>query len=509
MNWKMASLSITVIMACLILLFWDTSFSMYSVWMGSETYKHCFLIIPIVLFLLWDKQDQFKTLSPQPFLPALILFPGLGLGWVIAHIAGINFGEHLMLVGFLQATLLTILGYRVYWAFLFPFSYLWFLIPVGDFLVPALQDITTWFSVLFLNLANIPNFNDGVFITIPTGDFEVAEACAGLRFLIATIVLGFLFAHLFYKSTGRRLLFVALSIIIPIFTNGIRAFGIIFIAYVSNHKYAVGVDHLVYGWFFFAFVLAILIGVGLLFREDLSEDDKIDAAKMKQIKKMPMLAPKQVILPSLMIVGLSLAPWLYAYNLDHKDLQSSSFEVENIISPIAPLQIQSCQTDWVPDFNTTHKALFCLTTGNEIAELFIGFYPTQNQLYEVISYHNKSFDDDLWRRKSTFSETLSVHDKSIPTSIDHIWTRQGEFYIAKIYWINGTFIKSPLRMKINRLISQFKNGHQAAYVLLIKIPTINKENQNIAVDEVLEDIIGNFKDFPQKLEEQITKSNQL
>ncbi len=146
--------------------------------------------------------------------------------------------------------LLSVVGWRIFRAMLFPMLYLFFMVPTGEFLVPRLQDFTASFVVLGLQLVNIPVFLDGVFIRIPNGLFEVAEACAGLRFLIANVAFGFLFANLMYRGWRKRIIFVALSFIVPIFANGLRAFGIVMIAHLSDNKLAAGVDHIVYGWGF-------------------------------------------------------------------------------------------------------------------------------------------------------------------------------------------------------------------------------------------------------------------
>jgi exosortase len=63
-------------------------------------------------------------------------------------------------------------------------------------------------SMLLLALSGIPASLDGVFITTPTGYFEVAEACSGVQFLIAMAAYGVLVANLCFRSWTRRLLFV-------------------------------------------------------------------------------------------------------------------------------------------------------------------------------------------------------------------------------------------------------------------------------------------------------------
>ena len=73
----------------------------------------------------------------------------------------------------------------------------------------------------------IPAYIDGYIIEIPQGTFFVAEACAGLRFLIASIAFGCLYALLMYRSPVRRGVFILVSIIVPIIANGFRGLGIV------------------------------------------------------------------------------------------------------------------------------------------------------------------------------------------------------------------------------------------------------------------------------------------
>ena len=74
------------------------------------------------------------------------------------------------------------------------------MVPIGDALITPLQDFTARFAVELLRLSGIPVFHDGVMIQIPNGLYEVAEACAGIRFLIANLVISALFAHLAYEK---------------------------------------------------------------------------------------------------------------------------------------------------------------------------------------------------------------------------------------------------------------------------------------------------------------------
>lgn len=139
----------------------------------------------------------------------------------------------------------------------FPLGFLLFAVPVGEALIPPLQQVTAWFTVEGLRLTGIPVWWEGLYLSIPAGHFEVAEACSGLRYLMASVALGVLYAYLTYRSPWRRLAFVVLSMVMPIVANGIRAYGIVMIAHLEEMKYATGVDHLIYGWLFFGLVVLL------------------------------------------------------------------------------------------------------------------------------------------------------------------------------------------------------------------------------------------------------------
>ena len=56
-----------------------------------------------------------------------------------------------------------------------------------------------------------------------------------MRYLIASFMVGTLFAYLNYRSTRRRLLFVGVSIVVPIVANWLRAYMIVMIGHLSGN----------------------------------------------------------------------------------------------------------------------------------------------------------------------------------------------------------------------------------------------------------------------------------
>ncbi len=266
-RWRAAGLACVVGSLAIVALFGDTALRLAETWWSSPTYNHGLLIVPISAWLISERQRELSSIVPEPAAWGLLaLMFGAG-AWLAGHLGGIKVVEQVALVAMIQAYVLTIAGTRATWAMAFPLAYLYMAVPVGDGLVPHLQQVTAFMAVELLRLAGIPVFVDGVFITTPSGNFLVAEACAGLRFLIASIALGVLLAHLLCRAWWRRALILAMSAGVPVVANGVRAFGIIALAYATDNEVAAGFDHVIYGWVFFSLVTMLLIAASMLLRE--------------------------------------------------------------------------------------------------------------------------------------------------------------------------------------------------------------------------------------------------
>jgi exosortase A len=265
--WLPALICIVATCAVFGVAFWREIVEAEAVWLESTAYNHCFLVLPLVAALLWNRRETVARLQPSPSPWALALVPPLCAVWIFAALLELLEGEQLLVIALFEVLLLAVLGWRVFRALLGPLLFLFFLVPFGAFLVPVLQRFTASFAVSGLQLLGIPVFADGFLIQIPEGSFEVAEACAGLRFLIASIVFGCFFALIIYRSRVRRLVFIGLSIIIPVIANGLRVLGIIVLGHIEGSAAAVETDHILYGWIFFSLVTLLLIFIGMSFAD--------------------------------------------------------------------------------------------------------------------------------------------------------------------------------------------------------------------------------------------------
>ncbi len=265
--WRWPAVAILVYGLLLLVVFRDTAMAMVAIWQRSETFAHAFVVPPISMWLIWRQRHVLANLVPRPVPWMLLPLVLLGALWWIGDLVSVNAATQMALAAMLVAGVPTLLGWRVTQAILFPLAFLFFAVPFGDFLTPVLMQYTADFTVAALRASGIPVYREGMQFVIPSGSWSVVEACSGIRYLMASFMVGSLFAYLNYRSWRRRLAFVAVSLVVPIVANWFRAYMIVMLGHLSGNTLAVGVDHLIYGWVFFGIVIMTMFFVGARWSE--------------------------------------------------------------------------------------------------------------------------------------------------------------------------------------------------------------------------------------------------
>jgi len=263
--WRTHLAALALVSAAILALFRRDAADIAAIWWNDSTFNHCLLIVPIIAWLVWQRLPQLGQLIPAAWWPGLAVAGAGASGWLLGEASGVDFARQLGLLLMLEGAAIACLGKAVSRGLAFPLCYALFLVPFGEEIVPVMQTVTAEIAALLLWISNVPAHLEGIFITTPTGYFEVAEACAGVKFLIAMAAFGALVANVCYRSWRRRLAFLGVAMAIPVFANGVRAWGTIYIAHLTSIEFAAGFDHVVYGFVFFAIVIALILAIGWRF----------------------------------------------------------------------------------------------------------------------------------------------------------------------------------------------------------------------------------------------------
>jgi exosortase A len=267
-------------------------------WWDIDTYAHILMIPPILAWLVWLRRDELVRIAPRGWAP--------GLAWTLAGLAlclagraaGVNLVTQTGAVAALQGAAIALLGLRVSLVLAFPLAFAFALVPFGDEIVAPLQQLTARMTVALVHASGVPATIDGIHIDTPAGLFVVAEACSGVKFLVAMVALGVLAAWTGMRSWTRRAALVAGCAVVSILANGLRAWGTIYVAQYVGAERAGGFDHIVYGWVFFAVIIAAVLWVARPWFDRHPEDagyraaelDALPAIRLERLAVRPDLA---------------------------------------------------------------------------------------------------------------------------------------------------------------------------------------------------------------------------
>ncbi|MBV1901595.1 MAG: exosortase [Kordiimonadaceae bacterium] len=228
-------------------------------------------MIPFIsLWLIWDRRTLLKAEDTFIWWLGLPLLLLVCLLWYAGVLLEMRVVEHLAYVSAIQALLLIFIGLINYQRLLFPCLFLYLMVPFGYALIPFMQQVTADMVVWLLGLLGVAYEADGLYITLHSGVYEVAQACAGVRFLFTSLVTGVLLAHLTCSRWQSRLRLLVVAAAIPIAANVIRVLGILLISEATDQSFAKDVDHIIYGWVFLSAILLLLISAAYKFADDVA-----------------------------------------------------------------------------------------------------------------------------------------------------------------------------------------------------------------------------------------------
>lgn len=238
--------------------------SMVEHWRIVPDYSHGFLIVPLAMIFAYEKKFHLAAASLRgSWWGAGLLALGLlllAIGQLGSLLAPLRAGYVIGVMGFV----LLLLGWEVFMLLLFPLSFLLLMVPLPQSLVNVvafpLQLIAAQWAVSILHMIGIPVLLEGNIIHLAGGDLFVAEACSGLRSLMALLTLGVVFAHFFRReSLLLQVILVASTIPIAIVVNSMRVALTGVLAHEYGQEAATGFIHEFQGLITFSVAFFLLL----------------------------------------------------------------------------------------------------------------------------------------------------------------------------------------------------------------------------------------------------------
>lgn len=465
LSWRRTLPLLIVLIGWITYWYWGTLSAMVGIWARSDTYAHAFVVLPIALWLIWRKRDE--LIADQPIASGWFALPltGATFLWLLGELTAVNALTQFSLVITLILAVMALLGPQISRSIAFPLFFLLFSVPIGDFMLPKLMDWTAAFTVAALRLTGIPVYQEGNQFIIPSGNWSVIEACSGIRYIIASVTVGTLFAYLNFVSLRRRLIFVVVSILVPIVANWLRAYMIVMLGHYSGNKLAVGVDHLIYGWLFFGLVIMLMFWIGARWSEEAASPQPTPVTTTENRSKFGWLAPVSI--------ALLAAAGPMAFNaIDNLD-KTSEPQLAPFPAPDGWQEQQPFAT-WQPDYGNPpaeFQAAFS-HDGNPVG-LYVAYYRNQDFQRKLVTSTNTlaKTNDPIWSmldQRTIESNIIGLPSKLRMTHLLGKDTTPHTHLISwQWYWINGKLTTSDAEAKLHTALSRLSGrGDDSAIIIL-------------------------------------------
>jgi len=251
-----------VLLALLICWLWawaSISQHIAGLWWHNEIFQYGLLVPLVSLWLITQRFDDIRHMVPQLSWRGAIVFGAAAMLNIVSMLLDASIIGHIGLLLGISAAVWMMLGDHIARMIKFPLFFLLMAVPFGVELIPNLQVFTARITLLLLDITGVNYSAEGVIITLSSGIYRVARACAGVQFFMASVVLSVLLAHLTFSTWRGRILMVVSGLVIPICANALRVASILLIGELTDSNFAEGVDHIVYGWVFLSVVLVLVI----------------------------------------------------------------------------------------------------------------------------------------------------------------------------------------------------------------------------------------------------------
>lgn len=466
-SWREALLLLIVLIGWILFWYWDTATAMVGIWERSETYAHAFIVPPITLWLIW--RQRALVLSEQPRASLILAIPVAltTILWLLGQLTAVNALTQFALIATLVLAIMALLGVQVSKRIAFPLAFLFFSVPIGDFMMPKLMDWTAAFTVLALRISGIPVYQEGLQFVIPSGNWSVVEACSGIRYIIASLTVGTLFAYLNYVSLRRRVIFIAISAIVPVIANWLRAYLIVLLGHISGNKLAAGVDHLIYGWLFFGLVIMVMFMIGARWSE--SDPDEGVSTNLVQKHRAPGITPW---LASAGIALLATMGPLAFVAIDHAD-KAAPPNLARLVPPEGWTE-DSPISSWRPAYANPSAEFQTSYRNNERkVGIYIAYYRNQNYERKLVTSTNllTEFKDQVWSTINQGNEQVVINGKVLQIRTAELLGKETtpavRLKVWRWYWINGRLASNDIEAKFYTALSRLLgHGDDSAVVML-------------------------------------------
>ena len=269
-------------------------------------------------------------------------------------------------------------------------------------------------------------------LQIANGAFEIADVCAGLRFLLAGLSVAALYAYLSLPSKVVGGVFLLITVTWVIVFNWIRVAIIILIGHFGGMDHPLVQDHNSVGWVLFAVAMIPLFLLGERLRNRFLVEQTAETSRSVPVAGVGARRSDLATVGIVAALVVSSGP-LMAYWLDNTETRP----------PPRDLRTIKISGDWVETrlgANPLHStfsgadqervALF--TKDGASVSFYVAYYADQDQGAELISDLNSVYDRAIWNTVST--NVVSAHLPETVTAVREVMLKSRTTGLSIVVW---------------------------------------------------------------------------
>jgi exosortase len=263
-------LEMFALLAASVALWWHPLASTLELALTRDAYTHILLILPLSLALTYTELKSIPTsLSSMRWVGGVLLITSLSLRSLPAwNIGQLPSGDSLVLSMFALVvwwigSVIVCFGLQAFRPLLFPLCFLFLVAPLPEhvlnWITEVLQHQSAVAAGMLFRIAGVPVTGDGIFLSIPGLNIEVARECSSIRSSTMLIVITLVLAQLFLRSKWRKASLVLAAIPLSVAKNALRIFTIAELGTRVDRSYLDGKLHHNGGIIFLSLTLTVVV----------------------------------------------------------------------------------------------------------------------------------------------------------------------------------------------------------------------------------------------------------
>jgi len=370
----------------------------------DQFYSHGYLLLAFAFYLGFSLR---RTLAVVDFAPVpLMLFPlgGAVFLWTLARIVDVQIVQFLLLPALLVCASVAMLGLSVTKLIAGPVCLIYFAIPLWDYAIPLLQNLTVAVCGNVVDMLGVPAHITGNFIEIPVGVFHVENGCSGVNYLVIMLALTYSYAWLEQLPWRQWLELLALALLAGLAANWVRVGSLVIIGHLTQMQHPLVHNHVTYGWIIFSVVMVLMALVGRL----VVGNSVVIHVPFPQTGSH-RTSPASIAVVVVLMIGPALSALASVQLASGASLKPVELPSGSIKDGWIMTQPEK-KPAWSPDFKNADEVIIRkVVIGFDELTLHIFRYHSQSHDKELIGYRNHLFEEGVWEQVATGNSGPDLH----------------------------------------------------------------------------------------------------